>query len=322
MTPSPLKGRTERGRFLRDRLMTAVFTAGGWCAIATIALIFLFTFREAVPIFTDPEVSSEANLKKFFVERQEGELLEQQFIWQPVGEVPKFSFIPLILGTLKATFVGMLFACPIGVAAALFSSEFAPPRLREWIKPIIELLAGIPSVVLGFFALLVLATWLQDVFGLTYRLNAWNAGLALGIALLPVVFTISEDGISSVPRYYREGSLALGASRFQTAIKVVLPAALPAVFASFVLAFGRAIGETMILLMAGGNAAIASLSLNDPLRTLSATIAAELGEVVFGDPHYSALFFMGTLLFVMTFVSNSIGQWVIGRMQRGMQGAS
>lgn len=310
------------GRFIRDRLMTGVFTGAGWIAILFIALIFLFTFKEALPIFTDAEVASSANLYEFFVKQMPGELLEQRYIWQPVGEVPKFSFIPLILGTLKATFVGLLFACPIGVAAALFSSEFAPARLREWIKPVIELLAGIPSVVLGFFALMVLATWLQNAFGFTYRLNAYNAGLALGVALLPVVFTISEDGMSSVPRAFREGSLALGASRFQTAWRVVLPAALPAVFASFVLAFGRAIGETMILLMAGGNAAITSFSLGDPLRTLSATIAAELGEVVFGGAHYSALFFMGTLLFVMTFVSNSLGQWAIGRMQRRMQGES
>lgn len=313
-------GPGDRGRLFRDRAMAALFTGAGWVAIVFIALIFLFTFREAMPIFTDPEVSKEANLYEFFFKQLPGEMLEQRFVWQPVGEVPKMSFIPLILGTLKATFVGLLFACPIGVAAALFTSEFAPARLREWIKPIIELLAGIPSVVLGFFALLVLASWLQNVFGFTYRLNAYNAGLALGIALLPVVFTISEDGFSSVPRHYREGSLAVGASRFQTAWKVVLPAALPAVFASFVLAFGRAIGETMILLMAGGNAAITSFALGDPLRTLSATIAAELGEVVFGDPHYAALFFMGTLLFVFTFISNSVGQWVIGRMQRRMQG--
>ena len=320
--PATSLGGGARGRLIRDRLMTGVFTGAGWVSILFIALIFLFTFREALPIFTDPHVSEEANLHEFFVKQVPGETIEQRYVWQPVGEVPKFSFVPLILGTLKATFVGLLFACPVGVAAALFSSEFAPARLREWIKPIIELLAGIPSVVLGFFALMVLATWLQEAFGFVYRLNAWNAGLALGVALLPVVFTISEDGLSSVPRHYREGSLALGASRFQTAWKVVLPAALPAVFASFVLAFGRAIGETMILLMAGGNAAITSFDLGDPLRTLSATIAAELGEVVFGDPHYSALFFMGTLLFVFTFVSNTAGQWVIGKMQRRMQGAS
>jgi phosphate transport system permease protein len=189
------------------------------------------------------------------------------------------------------------------------------------IKPVIELLAGIPSVVMGFFALIVLATWLQEAFGFVYRLNAVNAGMALGFALIPIVYTISEDGLSAVPRSFREASFALGATRFQTAWKVVLPAAAPAVFASFVLAFGRAIGETMILLMAGGNAAITSLSLLDPLRTLSATIAAEMGEVVVGSPHYAALFFMGTLLFVITFVSNTAGQWVIRRMQRRMEGA-
>jgi phosphate transport system permease protein len=173
---------------------------------------------------------------------------------------------------------------------------------------------------MGFFALIVLATWLQNAFGFTYRLNAVNAGLALGFALVPIVYTISEDGLAAVPRTYREASLALGATKFQTAWKVVLPAATPAVFASFVLAFGRAIGETMILLMAGGNAAITSFALTDPLRTLAATIAAELGEVVVGSAHYAALFFMGTLLFVITFVSNTVGQLVIRRMQTRMQG--
>lgn len=313
-------GRGARRRLIWNATMTGIFSVAGWVAILFIFLIFIFTFKETLPIFTDPEVQKEANLYKFFFERQDGPTLADQFVWQPTSEQPKMSLIPIILGTLKATFVGLLFACPIGVAAALFSSEFAPARLREVIKPVIELLAGIPSVVMGFFALIVLATWLQGAFDFTYRLNAWNAGLALGIALVPIIYTISEDGISAVPRAFREASYALGASRFQTAWSVVMPAAAPAIFASFVLAFGRAIGETMILLMAGGNAAITSFSLNDPLRTLSATIAAELGEVVNGSAHYSALFFMGTLLFVITFVSNTVGLWVIRRMQIRMQG--
>ena len=315
-------GRRERLRLMKNALMTGAFSIAGWVAIIFIFLIFLFTFKETIPIFTNPEVMNEANLQKFFVEAQDGPTITDRYIWQPTSEKPKVSFWPIILGTLKATIVGLLFACPIGVAAALFSSEFAPLKLREVIKPVIELLAGIPSVVMGFFALIVLATWLQNTFGFTYRLNAVNAGLALGFALVPIVYTISEDGLSAVPRSYREASYALGASRFQTAWKVVLPAAAPAVFASFVLAFGRAIGETMILLMAGGNAAITSLSLLDPLRTLSATIAAEMGEVVVGSAHYSALFFMGTLLFVITFVSNTFGQWVIHGMQRRMQGSA
>jgi phosphate transport system permease protein len=313
-------GKRARGRLIQDGAMTVLFTLSGGVAILFIALIFIFTFKETLPIFTDPEVAKEANLAAFFTTAQPADELASRYVWQPTSDVPKMSMIPLILGTLKATLVGMLVACPLGVAAALFSSEFAPRRLREIVKPTIELLAGIPSVVLGFFALIVLATWLQATFGFTYRLNAWNAGMALGIALLPIVFTISEDGLAAVPRAYREASLAVGATRLQTAIKVVLPAAAPAIFASFVLAFGRAIGETMILLMAGGNAAITSFDLGDPLRTLSATIAAELGEVVFGSGHYSALFFMGTLLFVITFASNTVGDWIVRRMRRRMQG--
>ncbi|HXI11525.1 MAG TPA: phosphate ABC transporter permease subunit PstC [Thermoanaerobaculia bacterium] len=321
-TPNELNlGKRERLRLFTDSAMAVAFTLAGWLAIVFILLIFVFTFKESLGIFTDHEIQKEANLHKFFVEEiPEATTMIDRYIWQPVSEIPKMSFIPLLLGTLKATFVGLLFACPVGVAAALFSSEFAPARMREILKPAVELLAGIPSVVLGFFALLVLATWLQTLFGFTYRLNAYNAGIALGIAILPVIFTITEDGLSAVPRSYRDASLAVGATRFQTAMSVVLPAASPAVFAALVLGFGRAIGETMILLMAGGNAAISSFSLNDPLRTLSATIAAELGEVVFGDAHYSALFFMGTLLFIITFVSNTIGQLVIARMQRKMRG--
>jgi phosphate transport system permease protein len=312
--------RRDRWRRFTDAVMTVVFTTTGAVAILFIFLIFLFTFKEALPVFTDAEVRKEANLHQFFVAAQPAEHFEDRYIWQPTSERPKVSLIPLLLGTFKATFIALLFACPVGVAAALFTSEFASPRIRELVKPTIELLAGIPSVVLGFFALLILATWLQGAFGFVYRLNAYNAGLALGIALLPIVFTISEDGLAAVPRGYREASMALGATRSQTAVRVVLPAAAPAVFAAFVLAVGRAIGETMILLMAGGNAAIASLSLKDPLRTLSATIAAELGEVVFGSAHYAALFFIGSLLFVITFVTNSAGNIVIARMRRQMQG--
>ncbi len=289
-----------------DRAMTVVFTSAGAVAIIFIVLIFLFTFKEAVPALP--------HVKEFFFDPRQ--------VWQPTSDVPKMSLIPLLLGTFKSTLIALLFACPVGVAAALFSSEFASRRMREIVKPVIELLAGIPSVVLGFFALLILATWLQDAFGFTYRLNAYNAGLALGIALLPIIFTIAEDGLAAVPRGYREASMALGATRAQTAIKVVLPAAAPAVFAAFVLAFGRAIGETMILLMAGGNAAIASFSLNDPLRTMSATIAAELGEVVFGSAHYATLFFIGTLLFLITFISNTLGNFAIAAMRRRMQGSA
>jgi phosphate transport system permease protein len=228
--------------------------------------------------------------------------------------------MPLFLGTLKVTIVAMLFATPLAVLAAMFTTEFAPRWARELVKPIIELLAGIPSVVLGFFALIVLATALQDAFGLDYRLNAINAGIALGLAVIPVMYTISEDALNAVPRRYRDASLALGATPWQTAWKVVLPAALPGVFAAMVLGFGRAMGETMIVLMASGNAAITSWSFVEPVRTLSATIAAELGEVVQGSPHWHVLFALGALLFLFTFILNWFGYFMVSRLRRHLTG--
>jgi phosphate transport system permease protein len=151
-------------------------------------------------------------------------------MWQPVSELPKYSLWPLIIGTLKVTLVALVFAFPLALGAALFTSEFAPPWLREIVKPVIELLAGIPSVVLGFFALIVMATTIQDFFGLDYRLNTVNAGIALGLAVIPIVFTVAEDALTAVPQSYRQGSIALGATPWQTARRVVLPAAFPGIF--------------------------------------------------------------------------------------------
>jgi phosphate transport system permease protein len=230
--------------------------------------------------------------------------------------------VPLFVGTLKVTLVALLFAVPFGIAAAIYTSEFAPRRLRETLKPGIELLAGMPSVVLGFFGLMVLATWLQDSFGFTYRLNAAVAGIAMALAVVPVIYTVSEDALTAVPRSYREASYALGATPWETAFKVVLPAAAPGVLAAVVLGFGRSIGETMIVLMASGNAAITSWSLGESVRTLSATIAAEMGEVVFGDPHYTVLFFIGVELFVFTFVLNGIASHAVRRLVRRMTGGA
>ncbi len=288
-------------------------------AIATILLIFTFIFREALPILTDPVIQKEASLRHFFHPMQ-GSDAASRYMWQPIALVPKYSLIPLILGTLKTTLVALLVAAPLAIAAALYTSEFAPPRMRELIKPAVELLAGIPSVVLGFFALIVLATWIQRLFGFETRLNAITAGTALALALIPIIYTVSEDALNAVPRSLREASLSLGATRWQTAVHVVLPAALPGIFASLVLGFGRAVGETMIVLMASGNAAITSLRFTDSVRTLAATIAAELGEVVFGSPHYHVLFFIGALLFVVTFTVNSIGVYIIHHVQRRLQG--
>jgi phosphate ABC transporter permease protein PstC len=225
-----------------------------------------------------------------------------EYIWQPVGEIHKYNIIPLLIGSLKATIVALLFAVPLALAAAIYVSQLASPWTREWLKPAIELLAGVPSVVMGFFALIVMASFLQAVFRYDSRLNAFVAGIALGLAVIPVVFSIAEDALTSVPRSFSEAALALGSTRWQAAWQIVLPAAIPGVFAAVVLGFGRAIGETMIVLMASGNASIVSGSLLDSVRTMTATIAAELNETVVGGHHYRMLFMIGVLLFTGTFV--------------------
>jgi phosphate transport system permease protein len=234
--------------------------------------------------------------------------------------VPKYSIIPLFVGTLKVAFIALLIAVPLALGAAIFTSEFASQGLREFIKPVIEVLAGIPSVVLGFFILMVFATWLQDIFGWTYRLNAFSAGVGLGLAIIPIIYTMAEDALSAVPQFYRDGSEAMGANRWQTAWRIVFPAALPGIFAGCVLGFGRAIGETMIVLMASGNAAIMSIDPTQSFRSFSATIAAELGEVVVGSPHYHVLFFIGSFLFIVTFLLNLVGRWYVRRLHLKLSG--
>jgi phosphate transport system permease protein len=212
----------------------------------------------------------------------------------------------------------MVVAVPLAISAAVFVSQYAGRRTREIVKPAIEFLAGIPSVVLGFFALMVMASWFQDVFGFDSRLNAVVAGVALSFAVIPVVFTVCEEALGAVPRSYVEASAALGAARWQTITRVVLPAAAPGIAASIALGLGRAFGETMIVLMASGNAAILSANPGESVRTLSATIAAELAEVVFGGPHYTVLFTLAVLLFIVTFGINFIGDQAISRMKRKM----
>ena len=241
------------------------------------------------------------------------------YIWQPVGQIQKFNIVPLVIGTLKTTIIGLLFAVPLAVGAAIYVSQMARPRVREVVKPTIELLSGIPSVVVGFFALLIMATVLQHIFHYQTRLNAFVAGIALGIAVIPVIFSISEDALTSVPRAYSQAALALGASRWQTAWQIVLPAALPGVFAASVLGFGRAIGETMIVLMVCSGSVV-SWSIFDSARSITTTIAAEMAEAVDGGPHYRILFMLGALLFAATFISNMVGEIVIHRFKRKLEG--
>jgi len=242
-----------------------------------------------------------------------------EYIWQPVGQIQKYNIIPLFVGTLKVTLIGLFFAVPLAVGAAIYVSQLARPRVREIVKPTIELLSGIPSVVVGFFALLVMATVLQKIFGYQTRLNAFVAGIALGFAVIPVIFSIAEDALTSVPRSYTQAALALGASRWQTAWQIVLPAAVPGVFAATVLGFGRAIGETMIVLMVC-SASVMSWSIFDSARSITTTIAAEMAEAVSGGPHYRILFMLGALLFAATFVSNMVGEVVINRFKLKLEG--
>jgi len=304
-------GRSRTFLRLREAAITWTLRICAFSAVAGLLLIIVFVFREALPVLFDPQTQKEASLRAYFATP----------LWQPVGLVPKYGITPLLVGTLKVVSVAMVFAVPVGVLAAIFASEFAPARLREGLKPVIEILAGIPSVVLGFFALIVMASWIQAVTGSASRLNALNAGIALGLGVLPTIFTVSEDALRAVPRSYREASLALGASPWQTAWTVVLPAAGAGVSAGILLGLARAVGETMIVLMASGNAALISGSVFDSVRTLSASIAAELAEVVFGSPHYSTLFFLGGILFVTTFLINVAAGLFIERLRKRLAGA-
>jgi phosphate transport system permease protein len=315
-----LSGEHKHAGAIADAVASCVIKGSAFAAILALVLIFVFIGKEAVPIFTSAQVQEEANISRLVLPQSPRPGAAAEYTWQPVSAIPKYSLLPLLVGTLKVTVIAVLLAIPLAVAAALYTSEFAHPWIREVMKPAIEVLAGIPSVVIGFFCLMVLAGWLQSTFGWTFRLNAITAGVGLSLAVIPIVYTVAEDAFSSVPQAYREGSVAMGASVWQTASRVVLPAAMPGVLAACVLGFGRAIGETMIVLMASGNAAVLSWSPLDSIRTFSATIAAELGEVVVGSAHYHVLFFVGASLFVLTFLLNLAGHWWVGRLQRKLQG--
>lgn len=241
--------------------------------------------------------------------------------WVPVSDNPRFGLISLLVGTLKVTLIAMLIAGPLAILAAIYTSCFASKRRKEIIKPIIEMLAAFPSVVIGFFALMVLATFFQDVFGYDSRLNAFVGGVAMALAAIPIIYTISEDALSAVPKTYTEASLALGASKSQTAFLVTLPAATPGIFAALLLGIGRVFGETMIALMATGNAALLSANPFESVRTFAATIGSEMAETVFGETHYSVLFFIGSLLFIFSFGLNAIAEFYVkGKLIKKFQG--
>jgi phosphate transport system permease protein len=296
-------------------------------AIVSVALILIFVAREALPLMTDAAVRHVVTPWRMFTAQHYPGYDHAVHVWQPVSSHPKYGMVPLFVGTLKTTAVSLLFAVPLAILAAIWVSQYAPRRLGEPLKAAIEVFAGIPSVVLGFLALIVLASALEAVFGFTNRLNAIVAGIALGFTVLPLVFTLAEDALRAVPRSYVEASTALGARKWQTIVRVVLPAATPGISAGVILGLGRAVGETMIVLMASGNAAQISWDFGQSVRTMTATIAAEMAEVVFPapgspSPHYSVLFFIGVVLFAFTFAINTVGAWGIERLGRKLGGAA
>jgi phosphate transport system permease protein len=331
---------------LSEFLAEYIIKIVSFTSFAGIILIFLFVFKEASPIFFPKEkkaattgyLQSESygdepsaeksktpeNYSSFKTDENADVATIKNLTskeWQPVGAEPKYGLIPLFFGSFKATMIAILVGAPIAILAAIFSALFAPKIMREFIKPAIELLASFPSVVIGFFALVTLATLFQDLVGGTYRLNAFIGGLAMALSVIPIVYTITEDALIAVPKSFTEASLALGASRWQTAFFVILPAATPGVFAAVLLGFGRAFGETMIVLMATGNAPLTSLNIFEPVRTLSATIGAEMAEVVFGDTHYTVLFFIGAMLFVITFLINAVAEFYVrARLMKRFRG--
>ena len=225
--------------------------------------------------------------------------------WFPTATpAPQFGFLPLVLGTVWVTVFAILFALPFGLSVAIYMSEVASARIRALLKPIIELLNGIPSVVYGFFGLIVVVPLLQDVFGLPVGESGLAGAIVLAVMALPTIITVSQDAMQNCPRSQREASLALGATKWQTIYKVVMPYSVSGITSAIVLGIGRAFGETMAVLMVTGNAAVIPLSITDPLRTIPATIAAELGEAPAGGPHYQSLFLLGVVLFFITLIIN------------------
>ncbi len=235
--------------------------------------------------------------------------------WYPTYEPPEFGIFPLVLASVLVTFGAMVVCVPIGIGSALYIHELAGHRQRSIIKPLIEILAGIPSIVFGFFGMVVVAPFIQNLFNIPIGLNAFTASLILGIMATPTVCSIAEDALSFVPTSFREASLALGANRWQTLVKVVVPAAGSGISTAIILGMSRAVGETMTVLMVAGGAAMIPKSLFDPVRPMTSTIAAEMGEAVMGSLHFQTLFAIALILFGITLIFNIIAEMVSRRFR-------
>ena len=282
----------------------------GWSAIIFVMAIFFFVFKESLPAMTGiEEIGGGVDAE---VEKLDLVEFATSPKWIPESaKKPTFGILALMLGTLSVTILSMVIAVPLGLGAAVYVSEFAKGKSREILKVLIELLAAIPSVVWGFIGLVVMNPMIVDVTGEPVGLNILNAGIVLALMSVPIIVSVSEDALRAVPDSFREAGIALGANRWEMVYKVLFPAAKNGLLAAVLLGIGRGIGETMAVLMCTGHSVNMPTSLFDPVRTLTATIAAELGEAVRGDMHYHTLFLIGVVLFVFAFVINLTADLIV-----------
>jgi phosphate transport system permease protein len=284
---------------IKEKFIEYSLVSAASASILIVILIFLFLFKEAAPFLDEPGFGALWKMK-----------------WNPVSFFNEsFGLIPLFTGTFLVTIMATLMAVPFGVISAVYLSEIAGSREKEILKPFIELLASLPSVVLGFFGLIVLAPIIKSIFHLDSGLSAFTGSVLLAMMAIPTIISISEDAIRSVPIKFKEASLALGASKLQTIWKVIVPASLSGIIAAVMLGMGRVVGETMAVMMVTGNAPLISVNPFESVRTMTATIAAEMGEVPFGSEHYAALFWVGIMLLIITFGLILISQRVLHKYE-------
>ncbi|HQO15116.1 MAG: phosphate ABC transporter permease subunit PstC [Smithellaceae bacterium] len=282
-------------RRIKETVIKHAFFLFALVSVIVLGLIVLSLFREGLPVF------KQVSLKDFVFGME----------WYPTYDPPSFGIFPLIFGSFIVTLLATVIAVPLGVLAAIYISDITPrPAVRESLKSVIELLAGLPSVVLGFFGMVIVAPWLQETFDLPTGLNIINASVILAIMAIPTISSISEDALYSVPQEFKEASYALGATKFETITKVILPAALSGISTAVMLGMARSIGETMVVLMVAGGAAAIPESIFDSVRPMPASIAAEMGETPYGSSHYHALFAIGVVLFFLTLSFNLIADYV------------
>ena len=285
-----------KGDILPRRIISGVALTG----MTIMIFILFFLARESLPLLR------EATLPDILAGKE----------WYPTYEPPEFGMLPLVAGSVSVTVLSALMAIPLSLGVAVFLSEACPRLLREFFKPALEILGFLPSVVLGFIGMTVLAPWLQESLDLTTGLNLFNASFLMGIMIVPIVASIAEDSLAAVPNDLRDASYAMGATRWETTTRVVFPAALPGILEACLLGIMRAVGETMVVLMAAGGAAVIPESVFDAVRPLTSTIAAEMGETPVGSGHYHALFFAGLLLFLFTWAINLFAARIEARGRR------